>query len=130
MGNFLQKINPFEIQPKVNLLNDKIDKPVNNEEEIANNNKPHLENENSFEEIIEEPEKQETIFNPSVDAMDLKKVHLNNKNNTMENLSKVLKIVEILKKNPVDSSSKNIILDESKDDVNSVRKDPRLKKKN
>lgn len=123
VGNFLQKINPFELQPKL-LNKDNIENP-SEEDEIGNGNKAPQDNENSFEEIIEECEKQESIFNPSVDAKDFKEVKITNKNKTIENLSKVLKIVQILKKNPADTTNEG-----NKDDVSCSRIDPRLKKKN
>jgi hypothetical protein len=127
MGNFLQKINPFEIQPKTNPTENH-EKPIA-EEETGNNQKNKPED-NSFEEIIEEPEKQETFFNPSVvDAKEIVQTNNSNKNNTIENLTKVLKIVEILKKNPVENSNEEIKT-ETKAENSTVRKDPRLKKKN
>lgn len=129
MGNFLQKINPFEMMPKTNST-ENIEKP-SIEEETGNNskNKP---DDNSFEEVIEEPEKQESFFNPSVvDAKEIVPANNTNKNNTIENLTKVLKIVEILKKNPLDNSNANEESKaETKTEASTVRKDPRLKKKN
>ena len=130
VSNFLQKINPFELKPMTNNeVKTEKPSPLDKGEDGENSGNKGKLDDNSFEEIIEEPEKQESFFNPSVvDTKDLKQN--SNKNNTIENLSKVLKIVEILKKNPLENSNTSGSEEKSENSASPVSKDPRLKKKN